>query len=271
MILGQNKNLDDIIVLELFKKPNQTAQELTHVVTKNERRYSLQAIYKELRKLITDEVVVKNGPRFHLRLDWVTALSRFSESLFKKSMEPLGKAHVFPPPGGKKEWSVMGFANVMEFVAEIISLAEKYSKDKPHQWHYLIGQKKFLNLKKKLYVSDIKTYMIIGAKTPLDVWASRFWKSDTEYDFSKSPLWKIRDKHINVIGDFIITTKLSRKAARVIDETYNTYRKESDIPLAMHAIQYGCRSEKFHITVENSSRKANSIKAKFKKVFWVKE
>ena len=162
MILGLSEKLDDKIILELSKRPNQTAQELTVSINKRDRQYSIQAIYKELRRLIADEVVVKNGPRFHLRLDWVTALSRFSESLFKKSMESLGKAHILPLQNNKKEWYVTGLSNVIELVAEIISLLESHEKTrprfsyKPHQWPYLIGQKRFSDLKKKLHAGNIK-------------------------------------------------------------------------------------------------------------------
>lgn len=67
MLLQVKESLEDLIVKLLVEKPDLSAAQIYQKVTRL-RKITLQAIYKELRKLQGAGVVVKLKKRYSLRL-----------------------------------------------------------------------------------------------------------------------------------------------------------------------------------------------------------
>lgn len=75
MLLGSFNNIDNLIVILLARKGSLSAKELFKIVNKNYKKSSIQAIYKELRKLIDEGVVWKSKDLYGLSAAWVVNFS----------------------------------------------------------------------------------------------------------------------------------------------------------------------------------------------------
>src|SRR5688572_2254528 len=104
MLCSPKAKLDELIVSALAAAPGLTVPALQAAVTAQLRRFSIPALYQELRKLRDQAVVVKVKDRYSLRLGWVLSMIELTDSMYDAYVGQSQLGDILPPANSKRTW-----------------------------------------------------------------------------------------------------------------------------------------------------------------------
>lgn len=217
MLYSRQNSLEDALVQTLLDGAS-TVQQL-HMKIGSTHAVSLRAVYKAIGGLIDAGVVVKAGKRVWIHQPWVrTVRERLSSSL---------------PPMAVGERAVYTFSSLEHLDAFWKTIAfqfEEYERDgqiffyNPHNfWAYIPELRESEDTYYEHFAQSKKhAFFTVGGTTVADKEFKRGYQNDyLQIDVRDVPSIG-RGDHITVVGDFVITAKLSAGLARQIDELYES-------------------------------------------------
>ncbi|MDD5068032.1 MAG: hypothetical protein PHS53_01030 [Candidatus Pacebacteria bacterium] len=273
-ILKERKKLAETILEALSTEQFLNASQIhKKVVEVGGRKYTIQGLYKELKKLQEEGMLFKLETRYSLRLPWVLNFLSLADTLSSTYIERPRSPLVLPEINKKEIWHFTDLLKMNDFWSHLLLMIIQQSKKKillgwnPHPWFHLVQTKQEKQYIESLKLAKSKLYLIVGGNSFLDKWTEKFWdKKAVEYSFSKSDFQNERSTYINVVDDFVVTVKLDPKTAEEIDRIYEKTKSLNDLDLqAVLAIFR--KKTKCSIWLENNPEKARKITIKFKK-FW---
>ncbi len=276
MILQTKENLEDYIVKVLAEAPNLSVAEISRKIIQGGRKYTPQAIYKELKKLQDGGVVVKSKQVYSLRLPWALELASLSDKISASYLKSPLLTEILPDVNKKEIWHFDNLLRLNDFWSQILLILIQQSKKKillgynPHPWFHLIQTKQEEQYIKSINLAKGKLYLIIGGRTYLDKWAEKFFdKKVVMHSFGKSVFEEKGLDYINVIDDYVLTVKLDNQTTKAIDNFYNNTSSIEKVNLSdMLKIFHG--KVKASIWLEKNHDKAEKIKGRFGRFFGVR-
>jgi hypothetical protein len=273
MILQTNKNLEDYAVEILAENPNVEAHQIKEKLSQFGKKYTIQAIYKTLNKLIEGGVVVKLGKLYSLRIPWVLDLENLTGKIRTTYLEsPLVKG-VLPDNNKKEVWRFNNLLRLNDFWSQILLILVQQSEDKklfgynPHPWFHLVQTEQELQYLKSIGIAKGKLFLIIGGRTYLDRWAEKYFdKKIIEYSFAKSSFKEKNFDYINVIDDYIVTVKIDQVTTEAIDKLYSKTTSFEAINIS-ELLGIFDSKVKASFCLEKNPDKALKIKKRFKDFF----
>lgn len=264
MFLTPKQTLSEKIFLLLGKHPRSTATFIWHSV--GVANYSLQAVYKELRIMQKFGLVVKVGHAFSLRISYLLSFSEtlgeFGDRYLHSDLSPdilSGK--------NRKVWKFNSLIKLVNFWDYLLIGLVAASKTKElfgfskHPWYHLAqtdAESRYLEAVRKV---GGHIYLALGSRTPLDVWAEKFWPKDiVDFGYTKTYFGMEKDLEFDVIDDYIITVKKDSGTLRAIDDLYS--RAPSKV-----SAEVFLRPAAIKVVLENNPKKAESIKRRFARFF----
>lgn len=275
MLLDTRSKLGDKIVETLAFKPNLNVDEIRNSLKSASRKlFTTQGIYQELRKLRDAGVVIKKGSDYNLWGPWVLQVLDFADNLSKTYLKTETFKNIVPLSKQSKSFRFDNLSRLAMFWGQVLSVLIKQTNSEqllnysPHQWHYIIRGENGKNIQKALFVSNIKTYTIIGSDTPLDRWAEQYWRKDGNYSFEKCTLHKYRRDHFSVVGNYVVTIKLSKSLSLKMEDMYKKVVTPQflDFGDLYELFSSGARST---LKIEHNPAKARYIAKKFSEHFGV--
>lgn len=271
MILRANENLEDLIVKILAQYPDISASEIFKNIDTTNKTYSLQGIYKELKKLQNEGVVVKYKQTFSLRLPWVLEFVSLADTVEYQYIRRI--SNQIPDYKDKQIWHFTNLLRLNDFWSQILLQLIQQSKTRtvlawnPHPWFHLAQKEQEAQFIKALELTKSTMYVIVGGNTFLDVWTKQFWKEPTVvHSFSKGPFDAKQQEYINVIDQYIITVKLSKDMADIIDGIYKK-TQEIGVHNIFEIVELFNTRTSAKIILEKNPRKAQKITRQFKQFF----
>ncbi len=275
MILQADKNLEDYLVELLVERPKSGVFEMREVLSKMGKKYTVQAIYKGLRKLQSGGIVVKVGRDYSLRIPWVIGLKNVSDQAYKNYFESPSITSLLPEIGKKEIWHFNNLLKLNDFWSQILLLLVQQSKNKillgynPHTWFHLVQTEQEDQYLKSVGFAGGKLYLVIGGKTYLDKWAQIYFdRNVVKFSFAKSSFEESGSDYVNVIDDYVVTVKIDHKTSDVIDKLYSETLSIEEINIG-EILRIFNGDVKASIWVEKNPEKAKKIKRKFKDFFGV--
>jgi hypothetical protein len=265
MIGIQNNNTEDLLVIELLKKPL-SAKGIVEVLRVEKHDISLASIYDQLNKLVDKHVLIKTGKRYSINGEW-----------FQKIRD------IFTP---KNEY-ILKRGEKMRYQLKKLSRAEMYWKHITHSLYvsypnesiYMYNPHSFWSLipgrmdSEDTYVEHHEKnmrngYYILGGTTIHDVnlrkkYSAQYFKVDIQSKDSFK-----RNEHITILGDLVFTMSLPSALARKIDQIYLETKTEEGILKAIADLE--AYSWNISSLVENNPKKAYLLKKKIAKNFLTK-
>lgn len=270
MLCDTDPSLAERIVMFLGKRPKSTAKQ----IEKEVHMYSIQAVYKALRQLQDEGVVLKEGMYFNLRLTWIHDILSYSDTIKKQYLESFTISSILPDENKKEIWHFYNLYSLNNFWSQLLLLLLEDAEKKvllgwnPHPWFHLIQMEQEKRYIQALRSLQAKLYLIVGGRTYLDTWASQFWDTKTvEYAYSEEGvLGYKRSEYINVIGDYVVTVKLDTKTTKKIDSLYSAAFRLEDInlPAIIAMLNSDVRAA---VWLEKKPEKAQKIRKQFKQFF----
>lgn len=269
MLFDSHTSLEERIVQRLTHKPNSTANDILLHIEK-QKAYSVQGLYKELRKLEANGVVVKSAQRYSLRIPWVLECLDFAEELRNNYTTHANEIVRMPEAGKKSIWHFTNLLQLNNFWSQVLVFALQKTQQSelfsymPHPWYHLVYTDQ-----ERQYVQSLKRvgttlYVINRGKTYLDTWAERFWKEPyIEYSFYPKAFGQVpQNTYINCIGDFVLTVKLSASITKDIEKLYTQTRGAEDINYA-EIFQVFHQRANATMWLEKNLTKAKKIRSTF--------
>ncbi|HEV7449352.1 MAG TPA: hypothetical protein VGP13_02305 [Candidatus Paceibacterota bacterium] len=262
------------IIKTLAAHPSLGGQDIQKKVAQmSGERYSIQGVYKDLRKLQKEGVIFKLRKKYSLRLPWVLEYIEQADAMADTYLERPSLPTLFPSKGQKTIWHFTDLLKMNDFWSHLLLLLLQQSKDKtllgynPHPWFHLVQTKQEEQYIHALRRTSSKLRLIVGGNTYLDKWTEKFLdKRVVSHSFAKSSFHTERAIYFNVIDDYVITVKLDPHIAQEIDRIYADTKSMDDLDL-LSVLRLFRQKTKVRMWLEQNPAKAKGFRTKFKK-FW---
>lgn len=262
MILGKKKNLHDHILEKLLQKDSDVPS-INNYLESKKVFVTIQGVYKALRELLAEDVIVKNRHVFSVNNIWKNKLSNLMSN----------KKPFFLEEGEVLQYKFNNIRHLDSFWKHtLIDIQEEIGSEAtfawlPHQfWWYIEGREiSEVEYEEQFLKNKIKYFSTIGGTSVLD----KTYKVNNQNAFHQIHLENSislnRRDHISIIGDYVITTRISSNLSKSIDSLYKNILEESLLKSELNLLLK--KSAKTILIVEKNKSKANKIKSKFKKYF----
>jgi len=269
MFLQNKRNLQQVLVSLLAKKHPATAVQLLDRVSAMYRVCSIQAVYKELRKLQTAGVVVKAKDKYSLSLSWILNGMDFLDSAYDSYMEQSSLGSILPVTGKRQVWYFTDLRKTDDFWVQcMLALIQKSDTKKmlqwvPLPWFELIHHEKDIAFQNALRASGGVLRFVIGGNSFLYRHCVRNWPDDVyKCSMAESPFQHQRRSSFLVSENYILTITLDKETTEIID---NLFDRVSSVENLDPSQVMGLFDRKTKVTVklENNPAAALTLKRKF--------
>ena len=275
MLLVPNPSLENLLVECLSFQPSASATWLHAQLQRRSDGYSIQAVYKELRKLQRQGVVIKRNGEYSLHLVWILNLLSLTDRMFDTQTSPEALAAVLPEDGEKKSYTFTRLTHVDDFWMHALIVMLQNSGEKllyqwiPHPWFHLINSHKSLPLHQAFAAGGFTVKCIIGGDTYLDRYSKKITTPDV-YDFyyAEGPFRDQSLVYYSVTDSHLITIKLDKKTDERVERIYKntTSAKAYD---GAHIVSILSTPGRISVNIETRTPKAKKVWNKFQRYFEV--
>lgn len=264
-MFAHKKQVKDKILEVLFNK-DQTAKSLKKYLEETNKDVSIQGIYKALSNLVDNEVVIKVGFSYALSEEWR------SKMIHNLTQAP---AHFEIEEGESVSFVLSSLIHLDKQWKNIVLPLQMASHDEPiflynqHEvWVHLNESRKEseVNLYESYKHTMRQTYTAIGGQTIHDKqFKKAFQNKFTE--ISLGTKYFPDTDYPTVVGNYVITTRLSKLIAKDIEVAYLTCNDEHSLETRLQEI--GATKKKVTLSIENNKQKAMKLRKKISKEFLV--
>ncbi len=272
MLFTYTKELADIIVETLATGSFDGATLLSKIQTLK-KTTSKETFYRVLRKLLADEVVIKNKRMYLLNSRWLEQVYELSKP--RTSRETLGDGREFLTleDGNQITYNFKNAKSMYNYWAYIFdAVYQAHDHAIPvliyhsHEW-FMYGREE---AEKLFYGRFAKTkqlaFVSVGDKTQLTKkvksdWSNEFIKMNIGFDLGQP-----KTEYVNIVGNFIFKVSMSNRFAKDMDMFFKTYTEvtKENIGKLMQIVE---RTEKAKLIFKHSKKEADTWRIKFKKYF----
>ncbi|MCB9029496.1 MAG: hypothetical protein H6619_00455 [Deltaproteobacteria bacterium] len=266
-------NLRTALISLFSQKLSWRAEELLEAVERAHRKISKQALYKELRRLEDDGVVVRASGVYTIRLAWILQLSSFANKLHQLFLETESLLSTFEFKDGIEKWEFSDLHRADLFWTQlIIALLPRNRSQKifswiPHPWFHLVHadrEKEFWNA---VAIYEPEFYVSVAGDTPLDrEWANLTDSSSSKVFFGKPPLYHSNLNSFELHGDFLVEVKLDKETAEEIEQIFISVPKLSSFK-PQQLMQLLGKERKIIISLEHNTDRIETFRRLFSEHF----
>ncbi|WKZ57305.1 MAG: helix-turn-helix domain-containing protein [Bdellovibrionota bacterium] len=251
-----------------------SAQEIQTRLSKIGTDYSVQAVYHIFRKLRRQGVVLKVRDRFSLSLTWALDLLHLARQIESNLLQSVPANQVIPAPMHGLSWSFASLMALDDFWVQLMLIVFERSSEAqmynfcPHPWFYYAQQGKLEKFYRVLTQRQSRIYLLIGGRSYLDHEFSRA-VSKCLYNCvhaSGRTIGGTTCQHVMVIGDYVITVRLSKKMGAAIDEAFQAINSK-DLSSLLLLQQVISRPTRARLSVAHNPAKAGTLRRKFQNLF----
>lgn len=253
MLYSTKANLEDKLVEALLGGPA-SIKKLRAIVSTPENVASLRGVYKAVSSLIDAGVLLKVGKQIWINQQWARNLR-----------ERLATSIPFLSPGERAVYIFNSVQHLDVFWKTIAFQFEEHEQSgriffyNPHNfWAYIPELKESEN---EYYAHFAKTkkraFFTVGGATEADRAFKREYQNEfLQIDVRDVPSLGRRD-HITILGDFVITARMSQKLAKQLD---NIYSSGESVEMSMQKILTAYRADaNVRLTIEYNGLKAKKL------------
>lgn len=263
------ERLEDTVVRHLANNGASSVSDIHLSLKASGSSKGIPAIYKTLRNLIKNQVVVHRHGSYQLSHTWLFEVAEFIQEALNTPLSDQSSIYL-PTSGGQFSWRYSDLRTLNVFASHLItSIAHTVPGGtlyawSPHPWFNLAqdNHEKIYHHTLKQY--QIKTLRIIGGDTPLDNLIIKKLRSPTHVTVSLGDKTFLpRQHYVVLIGGYIITMKLTRATAETIDSLFMRTKsiEQMDIRLFQAIFKNMKNSSQLHI--ENDADKSAKLIERF--------
>ncbi len=280
MIAFPKPGLGENIVQALQKGPLKTL-DLISAVKKATGQATVQGVYKSLRDLRKQGIVLVQKKEAVLNQAWLRGVERFAMLTKHSYRYPMSDSgHFLQMSDGdrityrfKDPVQVDTFWNhVLYILFDATPDVDRWYAYSSHCW-FLIGRRKEeLALRDHMIGRNIRYLFTVGNKTLLDQAVRKdFDGTKSKYHMLPLPLFENRENNLgivlNIFGDYVIEAQYDKETTARIEEFYKTYKEiNSDTIKILEEIV--SKTGQIRFTIMKDKRKASKLSKLFEKHFY---
>lgn len=231
MLLPHPRSLREKILHILAQFPLQTAPDLLRRLKGRGSVVTKQGLYKELRVLLQDSVVIKYQRAYTLSLPWILNFSQFSDQMFDTYLGQSTLTAFLPEGKTKARWTFRNLAMLNDFWVELIFCALKESPRQvfynwlPHPWFLLLQSMRSQTFNQGMLTGSYQPKTILGHQSALDQEYARRQSRNNPREtisFAESPFHGQDNIYFELIGEYLIIGKLHPRVASLIEGYFSS-------------------------------------------------
>jgi hypothetical protein len=273
MLLPKPNTLREHIIHILAVKPALQASDLLKLLGLKGLRITKQGLYKELRTLIENSVVVKHQQTYSISIPWIINFSQFADNMFDNYIGQSRMTAFLPVEKKRARWSFHSLTMLNDFWVELIFCAVNESPKSeiyqwvPHPWWLLLQSRRSQTFDQGMLNTQKVTRTIVGSQTKLDlayVQNQSVVNPREVVSFSHGPFHEQSGVYLDLIGDYLITVTLHPAVVSMVDQCYlqghTSYEGKwaSDFAACLRAARH-----KSHIEIERATSRVKKVKDLF--------
>ncbi len=264
------------LILQVLENGEENTKSLIEKIRISRPNTSKQAIYKALKKMRQDEIIVQTREQAALSDVWLKKLMDFIERAqlnYKTTVNP-GINFLNLKQGEKMTYTFKTFeatdmfwAHAFGVLSEVMPESVPLYLYNPHEWFLLARPDSEVFLFEGLKKTGKQLFVMAGNKDPLDLYAAKYFDGKTlqYYATDNSPFPK-SNYYVNVFGDFLIEVWLDEKTTEAIDAFYKN-TKMLDEEAKRNLLEIIARKGRNKLVINRNKRKADKIRNIFKRYF----
>lgn len=264
--------LDSIIAI-LGKTPYIEFPELKKRLNEAGFNFTDQAIFKELRKLLKSDVIIKVKRKYALSIPWMLQRVETTNNWIQNYSKTPVVSQIIEGIEDKQTIRFKDLRRLKRYWSQMVLVLLKNSEDKtlytwnPHPWQYIVDPDHEKDVMRSIEFANSKMFKIIGNNYYLDNIAKGFWqKKSLNYSYLKSPFHRQQNLYFSVIFPWIISVKLNKKTCDYLEQLFSTTKSLKDLNLA-ELIDFLENDAAGSLTIENNKKKSLKIKHQFIEFF----
>lgn len=271
------KTIEEFI-LSLLKEGFFSTTKLLEKVQEKRAGTTKQGFYQALRKLKKEEVVVIYGKRASLSHLWIKRMSEYfdsARSVYVGEKIP-GDYFLILEDGERVSYTFKTPAVSDMFWGHAFGLLANSTDDpvyiyNPHEWFMLARTESEVELFEEITRNGRQLFLLTGNNTPIDRQTSKYFDGEHgQYHALKKGIFEKENYYLNIFSDFIIEAWIGKDLAEKIDELYKNTEKFSE-EFRADLQQIVGETSKTKITISRNKRKADKLKKKIGKYFFIKK
>lgn len=265
MIYSKQKYLEDFIIERLAI--GESRVEVLYIeYSQLYKSVTKQAIYKALRKLCADEIVIKHKDTFSINNIWK-----------KRVVNLLENSNRFPSlkEGESISYSFKSFKQLDEYWKHIQQGSSEKAKTTyffcPHQyWWFVPGRRESeINFYKLFEQNKEYAVLLLGGRSKTDMEMKKLLSSDfIQVHPEESHGLKMTDS-LTIKNDLIIRTRLSLAASAIINNIFNLNLQYQETEKLLE--KFFKKSIAVRILIERNQKKAEKLRKQIGKYFFIKK
>lgn len=264
MLYTKKESLEDKIVRYLSDS-NKTIYGIKDELKKEKNKFTDQGIYKSLRLLIKEEVVIKHKDIFSLNKEWKNKIIEDfqNENNFELSEKEQIQFDLNSLIHLDQQWK-----NITISIQKNINNFPVFFYNPHDIWSFLSESRKESEdfYYKNLHKNKIYSFCVNGGNTQFD----KIAKKERETDFNKininEALFRDTD-YLTIIGDYITTVRISKKTSELIEKSYKESKNYQEFKNEIQKL--GIEKKKVKLIIEKNKEKAKSFRKKISKNFFI--
>lgn len=275
-MFAKNKKIEDLI-FDILSEGQTSTLFLIKKIKEIRPATTKQAVYKALRLLRTDEIIIQNREEVSLSSIWIKKLADFTEKAelhYKRNDQP--SINFLGLKQGEKisysfktfETTDMFWCHAFDVLADIIATSSPLFLYYPHEWFFLARIESEMYLFDNAVRNGKKIFCLAGNKDPLDDFVSKYFDSDRKHYFaSAESMFKVKSNYyVNAFDDFLIEVWLDPKISEALDLFYKETKvlDEQSKDKILAIIKQKGRNK---LVISRNKRKADAVRHVFSKFF----
>ncbi len=264
------------LILQVLEHGAEDSKVLIEKIRVARPNTSKQAVYKALKKMRSDEVIVQTREQAALSVVWLKKLADFIERAelnYKTTVNP-GTNFLNLKQGEKMSYTFKTFeatdmfwVHAFGILSEMLPHTVPLFLYNPHEWFLLARPESETFLFEGLKKAGKQVFVMAGNKDPLDVYAAKYFDGKIlQYFATSTPPFPKSNYYVNVFGDFLIEVWLDEKTSELIDGFYKE-TKLFDENAKNNLLKIIARKGRNKLVINRNKRKADKIRNIFKKYF----
>ncbi len=269
-----------VVVDILAHKPRVAMKELSDYFQKKYKPgMTLQGLYKVVKHLTDQRVIVKEGNLVSLDAAWINNLMSFTEVLKRVYLQSDATfANIILEEGESRSFQFETPVSMDNFwthvlVAETHYYAEQKHPDKNvynynhHSWFQLMPTHNEQTLVETYHQMNMVWYQVIGSKLFLDTLATQFIENDDFHfmQIDRGSLVK-PNYYVVVLGDFITETSLPNYIFEQLEKLYQTVKSISEFN-AQDILTLMKQPGRTTLTISRNKKRAMRLREEIRGVF----
>ena len=226
-MLPQKNSPQHVIISYLARNPRVTAKVIERELNRKLGKYTIQGVYRLLRSLESQGVILHQGKHYQLRKTWAYEVQALYEQLEENYFSSPTIHELYSGEKRQLTWRFSDLKKTDGFWIQLMLelLRHKESNEMflwmSHPWFYLLNYKEDIRFQQVLKQSNWRLLMVFGNDTFLSRSFVEYWDPEVyKCSFAPFDMELVESCYYTVIGDYLLEIDIGETLVGKLDDLF---------------------------------------------------